>query len=287
MNLIYFLGRFHVLVLHLPIGIIVVLFVLEWVSRKEKYRYLQAAAPFLWGAMAISAAVTALLGYMHFSEGGFGGASADQHRFFGTTVAVLSVLIGVLRTSSYADSYKPLFFPASAVLLILIAITGHLGGNLTHGSKFLFEYGPQWLRSIAGLPPRHTFTSLADAEPFVDIVGPILDHRCGSCHNADKRESGLDLSSYKTAMRGGEDGKVIVPGNLELSELLRRITRPPDDDEFMPAEGKPPLTARQVDIIRWWISAGAPNDETLGSLPLPDDVRTMLAAELGLDSSAP
>jgi len=38
MDFVYFLGRFHVLVLHLPIGMIVVLFLLEWLSRKDKYR---------------------------------------------------------------------------------------------------------------------------------------------------------------------------------------------------------------------------------------------------------
>ena len=38
MDLIYLLGRFHVVVLHLPLGIIVALFVLELLSRREKYR---------------------------------------------------------------------------------------------------------------------------------------------------------------------------------------------------------------------------------------------------------
>jgi len=58
MDFLYFLGRFHVLVLHLPIGIICALFVLEWLARKEKYRYLEPASPFLWGAMALTALVT-------------------------------------------------------------------------------------------------------------------------------------------------------------------------------------------------------------------------------------
>ena len=75
MNFIFFLGRLHVLVLHLPIGIVVAVFVLEWLSRKEKYRYLQAAAPFLWGAMGLAAVATVALGYMHFAEGGFTGLS--------------------------------------------------------------------------------------------------------------------------------------------------------------------------------------------------------------------
>ena len=100
MNFLYFLGRFHVLVLHLPIGIICALFVTEWLARKEKYRYLEAASPFLWGAMALTALVTVTLGYLHFSEGNFG-ASGVQHRNFGTAVALIAT-----RSSNTTDAGK-------------------------------------------------------------------------------------------------------------------------------------------------------------------------------------
>ena len=282
MDFLYFLGRFHVLVLHLPIGIIVALCALEWASRKEKYKYLAVASPFLWGAMAISALVTVCLGYLHFSEGGFVGDSANQHRTFGTAVALVATLVAFLRTSAFADVYKQVFFPASAVLLLLVSITGHFGGNLTHGSTYLVEYAPGPLRSLAGLGPKRKITALADADPFADVVGPMFHDRCGSCHNADKRENDLNLSTYEAVMRGGENGKVVVPRDPQMSELFRRISLAPSDEEFMPAEGKTPLTARQVDIIRWWIGAGAPTGVTLGTLTLPDDVKAQLTAELGL-----
>lgn len=282
MDFVYFLGRFHVLALHLPIGLIVAVFVLEWLSRKEKYRHLEAAAPFLWGATAVTALVTVALGYMHFAEGAFTGSSALQHRNFGTAVALIALVVALLRVSSYAASYKPLFFPASILLLFLVSITGHFGGNLTHGSEFLVEYAPQPLRSLAGLAPRRTVISVSAADPFEDVVGPMFESRCGSCHNADKRESDLNLVTYDAAMRGGESGRVIVPGNAELSELMRRISLDPDDEEFMPAEGKTPLTERQVAIIRWWIGAGAPNATTIGTLEVPAETRAQLSEELGV-----
>ena len=282
MDFVYFLGRFHVLVLHLPIGMIVALFVLEYLSRKERYRYLEAASPYLWGATAISALVTVLLGFMHFAEGSFTGASGDQHRFFGTILAVIATGVAFLRVSSFASGYKPLFFPASLVLLVLVSITGHYGGNLTHGSTFLVEYAPQPIRSLAGLAPRRTITSVSAADPFADVVGPMFQERCAGCHNEDKSESDLVLTSYAGVMRGGESGRVVVAGNTDLSELLRRISLPHDDDEFMPAEGKTPLTDQQVKIIRWWIAAGAPNGGTIGALQVPDDMRETLSSELGV-----
>jgi uncharacterized membrane protein len=282
MDFLYFLGRFHVLALHLPIGIIVTLFVLEWLARKEKYRYLDAASPFLWGATALSALLTVALGYLHFSEGSFVGPSATQHRNFGTAVALIATAVAFLRTSGFADNYKPVYFPASILLLFLISITGHFGGNLTHGSTYLVEYAPQPLRSLAGLGPRRRVTSVAEADPFDDVVGPMLADRCTGCHNPDKRENGLDLSSYETAMRGGENGKVIAAGKTEQSELLRRISLPHDDEEFMPAEGKTPLTRQQVEIIRWWIAAGAPRGVAIGALDVPAETQSLVASELGL-----
>jgi hypothetical protein len=195
---------------------------------------------------------------------------------------LIATVVALLRTSGFAASYKPVFFPASVLLLLLVAITGHFGGNLTHGSSYLVEYAPQPLRALAGLAPRRIVTSVHEADPFEDVVGRFFQERCGSCHNSDKRENGLDLTSYKTAMRGGDSGKVIVKGDTDQSELLRRISLPHDDEEFMPAEGKTPLTARQVAIVRWWIVAGAPSGVTIGSLDVPPEMQAQLSQELGV-----
>jgi uncharacterized membrane protein len=286
LDFIYFLGRFHVLVLHIPIGVIVAILVLEWLARKKKYAHLESAAGFLWGVAAVSAVVTVVLGYMHFAEGGFEGPSGNQHRTFGTLLAVLVCIAAALRLSPFATSYRPVFLPAAVLMFFLVSLVGHYGGNLTHGRTYLLEYAPQPLRSIAGLPPRRPpVTDLAMADPFLDIVGPILRERCTGCHNPDEHRGELDLTTHATAMRGGETGTVITPGRPEVSEMINRVTLPPDDDAFMPAEGNTPLTERQVEIVRWWIEIGAPVDTTLAQLEaeLSDETRALLSAELGLE----
>ncbi len=285
MDFIYFLGRLHVLVLHIPIGIIVAILVLELMARREKYRHLEAASAFLWSAAAISAIVTVIFGYMHYAEGGFSGASGNQHRTFGTATAVILVVVAVLRSSGFAGSYKPVFLPAAILMMLLASITGHYGGNLTHGSTYLVEYAPQPIRALAGLGPRRPpVENLADADPFLDIVAPMLDQRCSNCHNRDKRQGELDLGSYDAMMRGGETGSVVVAGRPDVSEMLRRITLPEDDEAFMPAEGNTPLTPAQVQIIEWWIGAGIPVDTSVGALDTPPDadVEALIRAELDL-----
>jgi uncharacterized membrane protein len=259
--------------------------VLEWLARKPKYAHLESASPFLWGAAALSALVTVILGYMHFAEGAFAGSSATQHRNFGTIVAVVVAVVALLRSSNFAASYKPVFFPAAALALLLVSITGHYGGNLTHGSAYLVEHAPQFMRSMAGLSPRRPpVTSVAAADPFLDLVGPIFELRCADCHNPETRESDLDLTTHATVMRGGETGTVVTAGRPEVSELLRRISLPADDEEFMPAEGKTPLTDAQVRINECWMRAGAPTETSIAALGAPPDpeIEALISAELGL-----
>lgn len=285
MELIYFFGRFHVLALHIPIGIIVAIFVLELLARKDKYRHLEAASPYLWMAAAVSAILTVVLGYMHFAEGGFDGPSAVQHRTFGTALAVIITLVAVLRTSRFAPNYAPVYLPAATLMVLLASITGHYGGNLTHGSTYLVEYAPQAIRSMAGLAPRREpVESFAAADPFLDLVAPMLEARCTSCHNDDKRQGELVLTSFDTLMRGGETGSVVAAGRPQVSELLHRISLPSDDEAFMPAEGKTPLTEAQVRIVEWWIVAGLPNETAMADVEVQPDseVEALIRAELGL-----
>jgi uncharacterized membrane protein len=285
MDFIYFLGRFHVLALHIPIGIIIAIFVLELMARKPKYRHLEAASPFLWNTAAVSAILTVILGYMHFAEGGFDSASGVQHRTFGTAVGVIIALIAVLRSSRFAPSYAPVFLPAATLALLLVSITGHYGGNLTHGSTYLVEYAPQPIRSLMGLAARRPpVENYADADPFLDLVGPIFDARCATCHNDEKRQGELTLTSFEGLMEGGETGSVVVSGRPEFSELYNRITLPQDDESFMPAEGKTPLTDAQTRIIDWWIAAELPHDIAMSEVEMqPDaDVEALIRDELGL-----
>ena len=58
-DFVFFLGRFHVLALHLPIGIVIAAVVLDWLARRPRYATLAQASPFLWGAAALSAVFTA------------------------------------------------------------------------------------------------------------------------------------------------------------------------------------------------------------------------------------
>jgi uncharacterized membrane protein/mono/diheme cytochrome c family protein len=284
-DFVFFLGRFHVLALHLPIGIVIAAVVLDWLARRPRYAALAQASPFLWAGAAITAILTAALGYMHYAEGAFTGPSAEAHRFWGTVTAVEA--LGTWWLAARGRGIGATRLAAGIAMLVLVSITGHYGGNLTHGTTFLGEYAPSFLRSLIGAAPRRPPpASVAAADPYLDVVQPLLEQRCGGCHNDDKRESGFSVGSYDSTLVGGDTGRAVVPGNLVASELFYRVTLPEDDDAHMPAEGKTPPTPEQIEILRWWIGAGAPRDTTVGALAVPSEIEPLLAAELGLGGVA-
>ena len=86
-------------------------------------------------------------------------------------------------------------------------------------------------------------------------IRPLLVRRCGDCHGPDLQESRLRLDVRHRALRGGDFGPVIVPGNAAASELIRRVSS--DDDEVrMPPEG-PALAPAEIELLTRWIDAGA------------------------------
>ncbi len=281
MDFIYFLGRFHVLALHLPIGIIYVVVVLEFLARKPRFASLASAATFLWGAAAITAIITVALGLMHASEGGFSGESFERHRLLGILVAVSSTAIWIFRAKKLTAYWK--WQPLTGVIaLLLVAITGHYGGNMTHGATFLIEYAPAPLKRLIGMEVREKAGSAGEADVFVDVIHPMLEQRCGSCHGVDTRKGGLSFSTYERLMEGGEMFPAVVPGNLQESEMYARVNLPDTSDDFMPKEGKTPLTPDQIKILGWWIEAGAPGMGAVGALNPPAEISALITKELGL-----
>jgi len=94
-------------------------------------------------------------------------------------------------------------------------------------------------------------------------IKPIFEKSCFHCHSAtaEKLKGKLKLDSLPTALKGGENGKDIVPGNSAKSPLVAAVAHVGDEDDFMPpkkAEAKNPrLTPEQIGLIRAWIDQGA------------------------------
>lgn len=292
-DFVLFLGRFHPLVVHLPIGFLLLAGLMEVLSRRPQYTQLAPATSFAWLLGAGSAILSVVLGLLLAQGGDYNEDTLSGHKWGGIAVAVLATVVYLIKIGKIPALkgvwLKRVQAGLMAVAVLALAYTGHLGGSLTHGSTYLTHYMPGPLRTLAGLPPkvsreRPVITNLDSAEVFAHIILPILDARCVSCHNEDKKKGDLLLTSEEAILRGGEGGDIIKAGNAAASELLRRVTLPEDDDDFMPPEGKRPLTDEQITLIEWWINQGAAFKGVVASLEVSDKVKTALERELGLET---
>ncbi len=99
-------------------------------------------------------------------------------------------------------------------------------------------------------------TSAHGAVSYTRDVRPILSQHCFKCHGTDQQKGGLRLDQSESAMAKAKSGeRAIVPGDVNASELLHRVTSE-DADEVMPQKS-PRLSDAQIAILREWIAGGA------------------------------
>jgi mono/diheme cytochrome c family protein len=287
-ELVYFFGRFHVLILHVPVGVLMLAIGMEVLARWPRFFVegrspLEPAMPLIWGFGALAAMATVALGYMHASEPGFSGAGVDHHRWAGTALAFTSVLIWAWRADA-PRSFARVWPVGMVALVALLIATGHFGGVLTHGPDYLSEFAPGALRARsaeARTAARPKVTDAAAADIYLDVVAPLLKNSCGSCHNEDKRRGGLSFADYPSLRKGGESGAAIKPGDPSGSELYRRITLPSNAEGYMPKNHKSPPGGAEIEVLRWWIEIGAPESGIVRELRPPPAVTSDLRQVLG------
>ena len=257
-----FIGRFHPLVVHLPIGFLLLVPVLEIAGIFRPS--LREAAGFVLG-LAFAGAVLALtLGVLLAYGGGNAGTLVTRHMAGGIALTI-GLLLCSLTRPWWIERNVPIFYPALLACMIpLLFWTADQGGSITRGSNYLTAYMPATLKRLT--------LTVSPSSFYAMHVNPIFDSNCATCHGAAKSHGGLRLDSFELLMKGGKDGPVIVAGDAEKSLLMQRITLPSDHKQFMPAEGRPPLRAEEIALIKAWIQQGAsPTAVTLAGISTGDD----------------
>ncbi len=262
-----FIGRFHPLAVHFPIALILLVPILELAGRNNRFSYLRLSASFVLGFATLGATAAAFLGWCLGRSGGYSGSLVTQHMWGGISLAAVCWVCWVWRARSSEPRLGFVYAIVLATGVGLVGWTGYRGGQLSLGEDHLTEHMPDGLRHALRLSNAGPASlAVVDAKTFYGArVHPILAARCISCHGPGKHRGSLRLDSYKGVMRGGKDGPVVRAGNAPGSDLFRRITLPLDHNDFMPKEGKRPLSSDQVKLIELWIGSGA--SDTLPGMP--------------------
>ena len=267
--LIQLFGRFHPLLVHLPIGILFLAFFFEFASYFSKFKKLrQAVQPSLFAGALFSIAAVAS-GLILSKEGGYDDHLLNLHRNTGIATAVFTTLLYFLRKSAvtfFQDRGKRkvvrifLFIP----LVGLLSLTGHLGGSITHGEGYLFSFDSEANQET---PPKFKVLTASDADSaiyYADVIEPILRSRCYSCHSASKQKGQLRLDRPEFISKGGKHGEIINTVMPDSSEIFIRLMLSLEDEHHMPPNEKPQLSSAEIALIQAWLEEGASFDNRLG-----------------------
>lgn len=263
-------GRMHPLVLHFPIVLILAyafLLLVMPASVKKQDGYVIALDALLVAA-AVSATVTALMGLLLSREAGYDADALALHKYTGaiTSFALFGLYAYNQKLRQHVTISK--WLVAASACIVLWA--GHLGGDITHGNNFV----------LAPITPNNIKTPVAfeDAFVYADLVQPIFQSKCYSCHNSSKEKGGLIMDTKEMLLKGGKDGKLWDTTAQDLGLMMKRIHMGEDEKEHMPPTGKPQLSEEEKIILFAWIKQGASFDKKVTDLT-PDDTLHAIATK--------
>lgn len=230
----------HPILVHLPIGFLVLGVLFSFIGRIKKRTELLEAIPLILKLSSIVSFLSFVSGYWVSVNGEYDETALDRHYW---SAIIFIITLGIVAW------ILPLRLKEKGlwVTALMVGITGHLGGTLTHGSVFI-----------------------SSAKPTVNHPAyQILEKKCVSCHNASKTKGGLRMDDWELFKKGGDSGNVLFGENGKTPELIQRILLPFEDEEHMPPKGRKQLTEAEIEIIENWINEGA-NIENESERSLPE-----------------
>ncbi|MBN8419971.1 MAG: hypothetical protein J0L73_13720 [Verrucomicrobia bacterium] len=324
---VLFIGRFHPIFLHLPVGILGVLCLFELICSTRRGERKFGEASLLMLIIGAAGAVFAVFaGIMLSREGGYVGGNFSLHQTMGllgtagVLIALVIRLMGMGRGSmELLNAYRAVYFLSFGIM----GLGAHFGGNMSHGNKFLTEHAPaavkgpmvtmeKWMLSFVEKPKVEKAVPPAGIKPdvpaevkievktevkpvvmdnvptppppapggaeklvFQHVILPILTAKCNKCHSEEKSKGDLRMDTYELAMKGGENGKNFVAGNLKESLSITRVMLPLDDDdgEHMPPDGKDQLTPEEIALLKWWVEQGASGTQKVKEAKFPAELQ--------------
>ncbi len=258
-----FFGRFHPVVLHLPIGILLLTTLMEvlQVLNGGQWKF-STRLPLFLGA--ISAVAAMVLGILLMSGEKMEGALIDSHFNWGIATAVGAVLALTLRCLPQYNlsAAVPACYRGTLILTCLILTwASHQGASITHGETYLTDHLP-WKSDTPSATDMELANGLTletdEKDIYQQVVVPIFQSKCYDCHMTTKFKGELVMDTYEGLIQGGSTGPSIVPNNIEDSLVMERIYLPLDDEEHMPPSQEPQMTPEEIKLIEWWITQGAP-----------------------------
>ncbi|MEP7323678.1 MAG: c-type cytochrome domain-containing protein [Saprospiraceae bacterium] len=261
----HLIGQFHPILVHLPIGILIIAIVFKLWNRKGNNEIIEKIIPSLVGAAWIASIATAFTGYFLSRVGGYENELVNNHKWSGF---ILAGLIGVLFIS-IIKRWRPLTQDIAWMLnAVSLLVTGHLGGQLTHGVDYLSFNFKTYHKPVV--------KNIDSALVYRDLIEPILADKCWSCHSYEKQKGMLRLDGIDHILKGGKHGDIIST-QPDQSKMYHRLTLPKSADDHMPPSGQPQPTNEEIKLIGWWLENDITKDKPVFMANTTPEIKSILA----------
>src|SRR5690554_3812657 len=132
------IGRLHPLLVHLPIGILILTFLLEIYERKKTANTESHIVKFALGIAVISTLLSLATGWMLGEDGEYDETLLFRHRWMAVALGLGTLALYLIKSLPNTWN-KYIYMPLFILVLVLLGVTGHFGGSMTHGEDYLFK----------------------------------------------------------------------------------------------------------------------------------------------------
>ena len=272
-----FFGRFHPLIVHIPIGFLAIAILFKILDIRSQSSIYRPALKVTLLLSAVMTVVTCITGLLLSVAGTYPVDELDRHKWSGILLALFT--IGWYMIEFQWNTKSWINYGVVAITSVFLFVTGHRGGVLTHGDNYLWEGLPVAWQQFLGHDPYEAeklefdISSLDSALVYEDIIAPILEARCYSCHSDRKQKGELRLDNPDMIRKGGESGDLLLVEDLEKSKLYQVLNLPLEDDHHMPPKGKTQLTKFEIGVIGSWIREGGKTEQMAGQYHDQQDLK--------------
>ncbi len=242
---VFFLGRFHPIILHLPIGALIVLFFMEIINAVRSKLNLDTACNLLLWFSVISIIPTITLGFLLGSSGSYDDELLNSHKWLGWFTALISIWLVVFRQkrpllnpNDVTKFYKIFLF----VNVVLLSLAGHYGGYLTHGEDYLTKYMPSAMKSVLDIYDgdkeylvinQAVDSTSEEALYYKNYIQPIMKTYCYECHGGKKQKGEMRFDTLDWDIINGPDAEKwhSAMNVINLGEMPPKKKQQLNDDE--------------------------------------------------------
>jgi len=247
-------GRFHPLLLHLPLGITSLSIFLYLLRKNFLADSFNEIYDLTLSISAITSVFTALVGLFLSKGQVYEAEILRNHLWSGVALSFFSWFSWWAFSNFYR--VKPYWTYLQFAGLALMTFVGHAGGSLTHGSDYL-----NWPKNKEEIPVK-----ISDSAAYFQVaIRPILEKKCVNCHKKEKAKGDLILYSNPNTTSNVWIANHSSVNDM-LKEMLYRIDLPVTDKKHMPPRGKDPLDPQEIILLKNWINDGGSTDILLASI---------------------